>query len=170
MWTETSTGTFSIGIVDNTTKQVCARRTTADALTRRSRHALEAGAGDEGLRPRRIAITVGDEGPVYGDRRATRQSYGGLGGRRRFGRCFGVERQYHHRSRNLPADPRSPSPRRLKMAASSFEASQTVADVARIKFAVEVVDQVLVVTVAADPTEIMEGGTSMITCDREPDG
>ena len=50
-----------------------------------------------------------------------------------------------------------------KMAGSSFIPSQTVSNIAEITFPVTVVDKPLVVTVAADPAEIMEGGTSTIT-------
>ena len=50
-----------------------------------------------------------------------------------------------------------------KMAGSSFIPSQTVSNIAEITFPVTVVDKALVVTVAADPAEIMEGGTSTIT-------
>ena len=49
------------------------------------------------------------------------------------------------------------------MGSSSLEPSQTVSNVASVKFPVTVVDTELVVTVSADPMEIAEGGTSMIT-------
>ena len=50
-----------------------------------------------------------------------------------------------------------------KMASSSFAPVQVATNVAEITFEVMVVDTALVVTVAADPAEIMEGGTSTIT-------
>ena len=50
-----------------------------------------------------------------------------------------------------------------RMAASSFMPEQTVSNVASITFAVMVGDTELVVTVSADPMEIAEGDTSMIT-------
>ena len=50
-----------------------------------------------------------------------------------------------------------------KMASSSFVPDQVATNVADITFEVMVVDTALVVTVAADPAEIMEGGTSTIT-------
>ena len=49
------------------------------------------------------------------------------------------------------------------MATSSLIPSQTVSNVASLTFPVMVVDTTLVVTVSADPMEIEEGGTSMIT-------
>ena len=49
------------------------------------------------------------------------------------------------------------------MSTSSLEPSQTVSNVASLKFPVAVVDGQLVVTVSADPMEIAEGGTSTIT-------
>ena len=49
------------------------------------------------------------------------------------------------------------------MGSSSLAPSQTVSNVASLKFPVTVVDTELVVTVSADPMEIDEGGTSMIT-------
>ena len=50
-----------------------------------------------------------------------------------------------------------------KMASSSFAPEQVARTSADITFLVMVVDKGLVVTVAADPAEIMEGGTSTIT-------
>ena len=49
------------------------------------------------------------------------------------------------------------------LAASSFAPSQTVSNVAQVAFEVMVVNTELVVTLAADPMEIDEGGTSTIT-------
>ena len=48
-------------------------------------------------------------------------------------------------------------------ASSSFAPSQTVSNVAHVAFEVSVVDKELVVTLAADPMEIDEGGMSTIT-------
>ena len=48
-------------------------------------------------------------------------------------------------------------------AAATFAPSQTVSNVAHVAFEVTVVDKELVVTLAADPMEIEEGGTSTIT-------
>ena len=50
-----------------------------------------------------------------------------------------------------------------RVASSSFAPSQTVSNVAELTFEVMVVDTTLSVTVSADPMEIAEGGTSMIT-------
>ena len=50
-----------------------------------------------------------------------------------------------------------------KMAASSFAPSQDATNVASITFPVTVVDTPVAVTLSADPMEIDEGGTSMIT-------
>ena len=50
-----------------------------------------------------------------------------------------------------------------RMDSSSLVPSQAVSNVASVKFPVTVVDTPLVVTVTADPMEIEEGGTSMIT-------
>ena len=50
-----------------------------------------------------------------------------------------------------------------RMASSSFAPEQVATNMADITFEVMVVDTALVVTVAADPAEIMEGGTSTIT-------
>ena len=49
------------------------------------------------------------------------------------------------------------------MSTSSLIPSQTVSNVASLTFPVTVVDTTLVVTLSADPMEIAEGGTSMIT-------
>ena len=48
---------------------------------------------------------------------------------------------------------------------SSFAPSQSVSNVAELTFEVTVVDTTLVVTLSADPMEIDEGGTSMITAE-----
>ena len=50
-----------------------------------------------------------------------------------------------------------------RLPVSSLEGSQTVANDASIKFPVDVVDTELVVMLSAEPMEIEEGGTSMIT-------
>ena len=50
-----------------------------------------------------------------------------------------------------------------EMASSSLIPTQTVSNVAELTFPVMVVDTPLVVTLSADPMEIDEGGTSMIT-------
>ena len=54
------------------------------------------------------------------------------------------------------------------MSRSSLEASQTVSNVASLKFPVTVVDTTLVVTLSADPMEIEAGGTTMITATANP--
>ena len=93
--TDTSTGTFSIGIVDNTMKKV-APKAEADAYPA-ILDALKAGSGDDGDFNPGESFSVMAGGPLRCGRRLRRQLRDF--GRRRLGQRFGVERQ-HHRHRD----------------------------------------------------------------------
>ena len=154
---ETSTGTFSIAIVDNTVKKV-APKTEAEAEPK-IMAAMKAGEGDEGLNPgESFSVMTSDLFTVT-------DGYTAAYGVSVEGDSVSVSAS----SDSINIDAKSAGESKVtvtataKAAASSFVPEQTVSDVARITFAVAVVDKVLVVTVAADPAEIMEGGTSTIT-------
>ena len=155
---ETSTGTFSIAIVDNTTTKV-APKTEAEAKPK-IMAAMEAGAGDDGDLNPGESFTV-----MTSDLFTVTKGYTAAYGVSVDGDSVSISTS----SDSITVDAKQAGESEVtvtataKMESSSFDASQTVSDVARITFPVTVVDKALVVTVAADPAEIMEGGTSTIT-------
>ena len=157
--TETSTGTFPITIVDKTTKQVAPK--TLDVAYPKIMNAMNDAAGDDGLNPgESFEVKTDDLFTVTEGYTAT---YGASveGGGVNVGASGDT----------ITVDAISATDGEVKvtvtatakMAGNSFIPTQTTANVASITFPVTVVDKPLVVTVAADPAEIMEGGTSTIT-------
>ena len=156
----TSTGTFSIAIVDETMTKV-APKAEADAYPT-IMAAMEAGAGEDGLNPgESFSVMTSDLFTVA-------EGYTAAYGASVQGNGVSVSAS----GDTITVDAKSATgeePAKVtvtataKMAASSFIPSQTVSNIADITFPVTVVDTPLMVTVSADPMEIDEGGTSMIT-------
>ena len=148
--TETSTGMFSIGIVDATDKKIEPKATEADY--QRIMDAMAAGAGDEGLNPNEtFTLMTSDLFKVMDGYTA---SYG-----------VSVEGD----SVSVSASSEMITVNAVKagesvivvtgtarMSSSSLVPSQTVSDVASLKFPVMVVDKMLVVTLEM-PDNVMEG-------------
>ena len=152
-----STGTFTIPIVDKTTTKV-APKTEAEAEPA-LKAAMMAGAGEDGLNPGE-SFTV-----MTSDLFTVADGYTVAYGASVEGGAASVSAS----GDSITVDAKEAGEAKVtvtataKMAASSFIPSQTVSNIAEIAFPVTVVDKPLVVTVAADPEEIMEGGTSTIT-------
>ena len=148
--TETSTGTFSIGIVDDTEKKIEPKATEADYDAIKA--AIADAAGDEGLNPTEsFMLTTSGLFDVMDGYTA---SYG-----------VSVEGD----SVSVSASSETITVNAVKagesvivvtgtarMSSSSLEPSQTVSDVASLKFPVMVVDKDLVVTLEM-PDNVMEG-------------
>ena len=156
-----STGTFPIPIIDKTTTKV-EPKTRAEAYPK-IMEAMAAAAGEDGLNP-------GDSFSVMTrDLFTVMDGYDVAYGASVDGGGVSVSASGDSITVDAISATEVDDPAKVtvtataKMAASSFEASQTVSNIAEITFPVEVVDKALVVTVAADPAEIMEGGTSTIT-------
>ena len=155
---ETSTGTFSISIVDDTEKKIWPL--DDDEAYAAVMEAMEAGAGDEGLNPGESFMVMTDD--LFGMADGYTASYGvSVEGDPAVSISASTD------SINIDANSAGESKVTVtataKMASSSFKAEQTVSNVAHVTFPVTVVDTALKVTVAADPAEIDEGGTSEIT-------
>ena len=156
----TSTGMFSIAIVDETMKKV-APASQADAYPK-----IMAALGKD---PTNTVMNPGDTGTVMtSDLFTVMDGYTAAYGASVEGSGVSVSAS----GDSITVDAKSATgaePAKVtvtataKMTASSFAPSQTVSNIAEITFPVTVVDMPLVVTLAADPTEIDEGGTSMIT-------
>ena len=156
----TSTGTFTIPIVDKTTKQVEPK--SMDDAYPALMAAMKAGAGDdEKLNPgESFSVKTSD---LFTVTEGYTAAYGASveGG--------GVSVAASGDTITVDALSATDGEAKVtvtataKVAASSFAASQTVSNIAEITFPVTVVDKALVVTVEADPATIMEGGTSTIT-------
>ena len=156
----TSTGMFSIAIVDETMKKV-APASQADAYPK-----IMAALGED---PTNTVMNPGDTGTVMtSDLFTVMDGYTAAYGASVEGSGVSVSAS----GDSITVDAKSATgaaPAKVtvtataKMKASSFAPSQTVSNIAEITFPVTVVDMPLVVTLAADPTEIDEGGTSMIT-------
>ena len=155
--TETSTGTFSIAVMDDTMKKVEPK--SEDEAYPAIKSAMDAGAGDDGLNPgESFSVMTSDLFMVAAGYAATYgvSIEGGAANVSSTGDGITVTAVEAGESKvTVTATARA--------ASSSFEAEQAVSNVASIAFPVTVVDKALVVTVAADPAEIMEGGTSTIT-------
>ena len=157
---ETATGTFVIAMLDNTTPKVSANE-KAVAYPK----IMEALGND----PENTVMTPGDTGMVMtSDLFTVGEGYIVSYGASVEGDGISVSAS----SDTITVDAKSATgeePAKVtvtataRMASSSFVASQTVSDVAHITFPVTVVDTPLSVMVTADPMEIDEGGTSMIT-------
>ena len=156
----TSTGMFSIAIVDETMKKV-APKSEADAYPK-----IMAALGED---PTNTVMNPGDTGTVMtSDLFTVMDGYTAAYGASVEGSGVSVSAS----GDSITVDAKSATgddPAKVtvtataKMTASSFAPSQTVSNIAEITFPVTVVDMPLVVTVTADPTEIDEGGTSTIT-------
>ena len=156
----TSTGMFSIAIVDETMKKV-APKSEADAYPK-----IMAALGKD---PTNTVMNPGDTGTVMtSDLFTVMDGYTAAYGASVEGSGVSVSAS----GDSITVDAKSATgddPAKVtvtataKMTASSFAPSQTVSNIAEITFPVTVVDMPLVVTLAADPTEIEEGGTSAIT-------
>ena len=154
----TSTGTFSIDLEDTTKKQVTpvseeAAQAAVDA-------AVATGGGDEGLNPgESFTVMAGDLFNVsegYSATYAASASGDHVVGVSSSGDSIMI-------TANKAGMSTVTVVANARMAVSSATTSQTVADRAEVSFDVEVKDKKLVVTVAADPTAVDEGGTSRIT-------
>ena len=147
---ETSSGTFSIGIVDNTVKKV-EPKAEADAYPAVT-SALEAGAGDDGFNPgESFSVMTSDLFTVA-------DGYTAAYGVSVDGDSVSVSAS----SDSIDIDAKSAGESKItitataKMAASSFLPEQTVSDVARITFAVMVVDKPVVVEPEPETTNTIE--------------
>ena len=152
-----SVGTFSIMIVDGTVAKIAPR--SPDEAYPKIEAAIEAGGGDDGLNPGESfelmtadlftvmdGYTTSYAASVEGDSISASTSGG----------VVTVNAMQAGTSKITITGTASEG-------SSSFQPSQSISNVAEVMFEVEVVDSMLVVTVAADPMEIMEGGTSTIT-------
>ena len=152
-----STGVLSLYIDDATTKKI-EPKAEADAYPPIT-EAIEAGAGEEGLNPgESFSVMTSDLFTVMDGYTA---SYGvSVDGDSVSGSSSGESVTINAK---MAGESKVTVTGTAKMASSSFMPEQTVSNVASITFAVMVVDTELVVTVSADPMEIAEGGTTMIT-------
>ena len=151
-----ATGTFSITVIDKTEPKIWALPEGEQAIE----DASDAAAGDDGLNPRDSFMVEGSAlfGVMAGY--SPRYSVSASGD-------DAVDVSVSPTAVSVTAKKAGTSMVRVtataEMASSSFTSEQSVSDEALIMFEVTVVDKDLVVTVTADPTEIMEGGTSTIT-------
>ena len=152
-----SSGTFSIGIEDETAKKITPKASEADYD--RIKAAIAAGGGDEGLNP-------GDTVELM-----TRDLFTVEDG---YTASYGVSVEGDSASASasgetvtinalLAGESKITVTGTARMASSSLIPTQTVSNVAELTFPVMVVDTELVVTLSAEPMEIAAGGTTMIT-------
>ena len=156
--TETSSGMFEIDIVDGTTTKIEPKATEADYDAIKA--VIKAAAGDdEELNPGETFMLM------TSDLFKVEDGYTASYGVSVDGDSVSVSASSETITVNAvkAGDAVIVVTGTARMSSSSLEPSQTVSDVASLKFPVMVVDKDLVVTVAADPAEIMEGGTSTIT-------
>ena len=155
--TSTSDGILSLDIGDATDKIIEPKTTDADYDG--IKDAIAAGAGDDGLNPGDVVTLMTsalfDVMPGYA------ASYGASSNSEAVG--VSTSGDTVTITANMAGDAEVTVTGTATMGSSSLEPSQTVSNVASVKFPVTVVDTELVVTVSADPMEIAEGGTSMIT-------
>ena len=155
--TSMSEGVLSIDIVDATEKKIAPKSET-DAYPS-IQDPMEEAAGDDGLNPGESFIVAMDDLFTLMD------GYTATYGADSEGSAVSIS----ERGDVLTIEAEEAGTSKVTVtatagaAASSFAPSQTVSNVARVAFEVTVVDKDLVVTLAADPTEIDEGGTSTIT-------
>ena len=155
--TETSSGMFEIDIVDGTMKRIEPKATEADYDAIKA--VIKAAAGDDELNPGETFTLM------TSDLFTVAPGYTGSYGVSVDGASVSVSASAETITINAvkAGDSVIVVTGTARMSSSSLEPSQTVSDVASLKFPVTVVDKDLVVTVAADPEAIDEGGTSMIT-------
>ncbi len=157
-----SIGVFPITIVDATTKKVTPKTTEADY--QKIKDAMAAAAGDYGLNPdESFMVMTSDLFDVMDgyDASYTASVVG-----------EGVAVGISAAGDTVTVDAKSATSgegakvtitAKVDPVGSSLIANQTVSDVASVTFPVMVVDTPLMVEVTAEPMEIEEGGTSMIT-------
>ncbi len=152
-----STGMFSIAITDDTTKKIYTQD-EADAYPK-----IRAALGED---PTNTVMNPGQTGMIM-----TSDLFTVTDG---YSDSYGVSVEGDSVSASasgdsITIDAKSAGESKVtvtgtaRTASSSFAPSQTVSNVAELTFLVMVVDTELVVTLSADPMEIDEGGTSMLT-------
>ena len=151
-----STGTFTIAIADDTTKQV--EPVSAEAAQAAVDAALAAAVGDEGLNPGESFTVMATDLFTVTAGYTARYTASATGGAARVSTTGA--------SVTVTAD--SAGTATVTVTATTTEASsatvsQTVANSADVTFDVVVADRRLMVTVTADPVAIDEGGESTIT-------
>ena len=155
--TSTSDGVLSLNIGDATDKIIEPKTTDADYDGIKA--AIAAGAGDDGLNPGdTVTLMTSDLFDVMPGYSA---SYGASSNSEAVG--VSTSGDTVTITADMAGDAEVTVTGTATMGSSSLEPSQTVSNVASVKFPVTVVDTELVVTVSAEPMEIDEGGTSMIT-------
>ena len=155
--TRTSAAVLSLYIEDETTKKIEPKASEADYAALMA--AIAAGGGDDGVNPGdTVTLMTSDLFDVMDGYTA---SYG-----------VSVEGDSASASASgesvtinalMAGEAKVTVTGTARMASSSLIPSQTVSNVAELTFPVMVVDTELVVTVSADPMEIAEGDTTMIT-------
>ncbi len=145
----TSTGTFTIPIVDNTTKQIEPK--SEDEAYPAIMAAMEAGAGDEGLNPgESFSVMTSDLFTVADGYTA---SYGvSVEGAAASASASGEAIKVNA----VEAGQAKITVTATAKMASSFQASQSVSNIAEITFPVEVVDKALVIMLEM-PDNVMDG-------------
>ena len=148
--TETSIGTFSIGIVDDTDKKIEPKATEADYDAIKA--AIAAAAGDEGLNPGETFMLMTSD--LFDVMDGYTASYGVSVD----GDSVSVSASSETITINAvkAGDSVIVVTGTARMSSSSLEPSQTVSDVASLKFPVMVVDKMLVVMLEM-PDNVMEG-------------
>ena len=155
--TSTSDGILSLDIGDATDKIIEPKTTDADYDGIKAK--IADGAGEDGLNPgETVTLMTSDLFDVMTGYSA---SYGASSNSEAVG--VSTSGDTVTITANMAGDAEVTITGTATMGSSSLEPSQTVSNVASVKFPVTVVDTELVVTVSADPMEIAEGGTSMIT-------
>ena len=148
--TETSTGTFTIAIVDDTMQKVwpLQEEEAYPALM----DAMEAGGGDEGLNPGESFMVMTDD--LFGVADGYTASYGvSVEGE---GVSVSASSDHVTVTAESAGESTVTVTATAKMTSSSFKADQTVSDVAHITFPVTVVDKMLMLTIEM-PDNAMEG-------------
>ena len=158
----TSTGVFPIAITDATTKKVTPK--TAEADYQKIKDAMAAAAGDNGLNPgESFMVMTSDLFEVmagYTARYETSVVGEGVSiGISAAGDMVTVDAK----SATSGDGAKVTITAKVDPVGSSLLSNQTVSDEASVTFPVMVVDTPLSVEVTAEPMEIEEGGTSMIT-------
>ena len=155
--TRTSEGVLSLTIEDETDPLITPRTTDADYQV--IKDAIAAVAGDDGLNPEDVVTLMTRD--LFDVMTGYDVDYSGSAD------SDAVSVRTSSTTVTITADMAGEAKVTVTgtatMESSSLTSSQTVSNRASVTFLVEVVDTALVVTVEADPAEIMEGGTSTIT-------
>ena len=153
----TSSGAFTIDIEDSTEAQISPK--SQDEAYPKITDAIKAGGGDEDLNPgEMVEIMTSD---LFTVAKGFTASYGASVEGDSVSASASGEMVVINALK--AGESKVTITGTAAAAASSFMPDQTISNVASITFAVMVVDKKLVVTVEANPAEIMEGGTSTIT-------